>query len=530
MKIYATFAVSILLMLGSVSVSASGSVADPIKEIKEIKIPNVTITEVQDVPAGVYTTPGKQAIPGLPAFIRVAFVSKPSPGSNIRSEVWLPKDNWNGRFLGTGNGGGAGNIWYGTLACGVRRGFATANTDMGTSAGVMKAVGRPEIWADFGSRSTHEMTVAAKAILEKYYKKPAHHSYFFGCSTGGQQSIVEAQRFPEDYDGIVAGGPGNNRTHLHMSFIWTNKAFNPDFGGTPISQKKMALLARLTIREMNGRDGGAPGDNFLTDPRMAKFNPKILPRCPEGSQSDSCFTPAEIAALQKMFDGPHNPRTGETIFTGLPLGGTYIEKTAVHLYAFNWAFGENYDYKTFDFDRDIDKMDSILGPSLNANNTDLSPLRKRGGKLLVYAGAFDQLCPYQDALAYYERAVKANGGLKKTQDFFRFFLIPGGGHCSGGPGLSEFGQQLALNVPQDPEHDLVAAMIAWVEHNIAPDKIIATTFHCCERADQIRMQRPVYPYPLFPHYTGGDPNKPSSYKPVKHKRGMISQPSARYTR
>ena len=261
---------------------------------------------------------------------------------------------------------------------------------------------------------------------------------------------------------------------------------------------------------------------------MVKFNPKILPLCPHGSQSDSCFTPAEIAALKKLFDGPVNPRTGETIFTGIPLGGTYIEKTAVHLYPFNWVFGENYDYTKFDFDRDIAKMDSVLGPLVNANNPDLSPLKNRGGKVLIYAGAFDQLCPYQDALNYYERAIKTNGGLKKTQDFFRFFLIPGGGHCSGGPGLSDFGQQLLLNTQLDSEHDLMTAMIDWVENKIAPDKIIATTFNCCDSINKIKMQRPVYPYPEFPHYTGGDPNKPSSYKAKTHKRGMVAEPAEIY--
>lgn len=526
MKIF--LGVTMLFLLSWIHGAGARTINDAISEIKKINLQGITISEVQDIPAGAFTTPGKKTIPDLPAFVRVAITSKPSPDSNIRIELWLPKENWNGRFLGTGNGGGAGGIVYGALASGVLRGFATANTDMGTSMGVAKAIGRPEIWADFGYRSTHEMTTASKAILEVFYKKSAHHSYFFGCSTGGHQALMEAQRFPEDYDGIVAGAPGNNRTHLHTSFIWTNKAFNPEFGGTAISQKKMALLAKLTIRSCNGKDGGAPGDNFLTDPRMCRFDPKILPQCPEDVQSDSCFTSPEIAALKKLFDGPVNPRTGETIFTGLPLGGTYIERTAIHLYLFNWVFGENYDYCKFDFDRDIAKVDSILGPLLNANNPDLTPLKKRGGKLLIYAGAFDQLCPYQDALNYYERAIKANHGLKQTQDFFRFFLVPGMGHCSGGPGLSDFGQQLSLNVQQDREHDLMTAMIEWVEKKTPPDKIIATTFNCCDSINKIRLQRPVFPYPKFPHYTGGDSNNPLNYKGINHRRGGVAEPGSIY--
>ena len=210
--------------------------------IKTIKLPGVTITEVQDVLSGNFTLPVEKTITNLPAFIRVAFTSRPTIESNIQSEIWLPKENWNGRFLGTGNGGGGGSIGYGSLASGILRGFATANTNMGTSAGVIEAVSHPEIWADFGYRATHEMTVTSKVILQTYYNKSAQFSYFINCSTGGQQALMEAQRYPNDYNGIIAGAPANNRTHLHASFIWNVKANTRITGEKIISQKKWSYF------------------------------------------------------------------------------------------------------------------------------------------------------------------------------------------------------------------------------------------------------------------------------------------------
>jgi len=522
------YIMSYLLLLLFVSAVNAQTTDDAISRIKFINLTGVTITDVEEVTSGSFILPGKKMITGLPGFVRVALVSKPSPKSNIRIEVWLPKENWNGRFLGTGNGGEAGGIVYSALASGVMRGFATANTNLGTAPGTDKAIGNREIWAHFGHRATHEMTVASKAIVEVFYRKPAHHSYFIGCSTGGHQGLMEAQRYPDDYDGIIAGSPGNNRTHLHALFVWNLKAVNPGIGGTAISQQKMALLSRLTIQNSRRNEGGAPDDKFLTDPRMCKFNPEILPQCPDTRQNDSCFTGKEISALKQLFDGPVNPVTGERIYTGLPLGGSYLVSTLGSLYILKWVFGNDFDYTKFDFNRDMARLDSAIAPVVNANNPDLGRVKKRGGKILMYAGAFDQHVPYQDALNYYERVVKVQRGLRQTQDFFRFFIVPGMAHCSGGPGLTDLGQSLSMNVKQDREHDLMTAMVDWVEHEIAPDKMIATTFNCCDTVNRVQMQRPVFPYPKFAHYVGGDPAKESSYTGKRHKRGGVDKPAAVY--
>ncbi|MFD1140377.1 tannase/feruloyl esterase family alpha/beta hydrolase [Larkinella insperata] len=504
--------------------------------------PNAIVTTAECVAVGAFRIPGSNhVVPDLPAFCRVAATLKPVPESNIHIEVWLPSTGWNGRFLGTGNGGGAGNIGYSALINGLKRGFATANTDMGTAPTANEAVGHPERWVDFGHRATHEMTVTGKAITQAYYRKPFHHAYFAGCSTGGQQALMEAQRYPEDYDGILAGAPANNRTHLHTGFVWNLKVTNQFPGGAFLPKEKLTLITNAVLKACAGKDGGAPGDNFLTDPRACRFDPETLPRCPDGVDDGTCLTAAQRTALQKIYAGPTNPRTGERLYTPIPLGSEAIAsglemqqnpKQAPNslFYQYKWVFGPNFDYASFDFDRDQDKMDSVLAPILNANDPDLRPLKKRGGKLLMYAGTADPLVPYQDALAYYERVVKAQGGLKPTQEFFRFFLIPGMAHCGGGPGLNDCGQNLALNVPQDRAHDVLTALINWVEQGTGPDQLVATAYQNELPANGVRFRRPVYPYPKLPRYIKGDPNLPTSYRGVAYPKRTVLTPAGKYLR
>jgi feruloyl esterase len=481
-----------------------------LQQINAMNLAGLTITEIDDIPSGTFKAPNGEIKTHLPAFVRIAFTSKPTPESNIRIELWLPKDTWNGRFLGTGNGGGAGRINYSNLSSGIMQGFATANTDMGTSPNADQILDYPERWADFGYRSTNVMTVLSKAILEMYYQKSVQYSYFEGCSTGGEQALMEAQRFPEDYNGIIAGAPANNRTHLHTSFVWNLIATNQGKNTALISPKKMQLLSGLLLQKYRGTDGGAPGDNFLTDPRVCNFDPEMLPKCTESGNTDSCFSNEEIEVFKRLYAGTTNLRTGERIYAPLPMGGTSLDITpsASHSYLFKWVFGKDFDYTKFNFDTDMAKVDSILAPILNANNPDLSALKNRGGKLLMYMGTADQLVPYPDAINYYERVIEAQGGLRQTQDFFRFYLIPGMAHCGGGPGLNDMGSKLNI-------------MLNWVEKGIAPDEIMATAFNCCDTINKVRLRRPVYPYPKFPAYRGGDPALPSSFSSIDHPRGGV---------
>jgi len=512
----------------------------PCRKVAAMTFPGATITASDCVTSGYFTPPGStQPIEKLPAFCRIAATLKPTSDSNIRIELWLPLTGWNERFMGTGNGGLGGGIAYGSLAGGLKRGFATANTDMGTAGGADAMIGHPEKWADFGHRATHEMTVTAKAILKTYYGKAAKHSYFVGCSTGGQQALMEAQRYPDDYDGILAGAPANNRTHLHTGFVWNHKATNQFSGSALLPAGKTDFINNAILKACAGKDGGAPGDNFLTDPRTCRFNLETLPKCPDGTNEATCITKPQLAALKMIYTGPINPRTGEQIYTPLPFGSenssTGIDyhqnpkqMPLAHFYQQRWLMGADFTFANFDFDEDQDRLDSLLAPVLNANNPDLEPLKKRGGKILMYSGTADAIVPFQDAVNYYERVVKAQGGLKQTQRFFRFFLIPGMGHCGGGPGLTDCGQSLSTNVPQDKDHDVLTALINWVENEKAPDKIIATAFTNGDVKKGIRFQRPLFPYPKIPTYSKGDVNLPASYKGVIYRERQVLRPAERY--
>ncbi len=514
-----------------------------LEAVTELSLPGVTLTQAETVPAGSFKVPyDGRVLADLPAFCRIAATLKPAAGSSIRIEVWLPREHWNGRFLGTGNGGGAGMIVYAALAAGLKLGYATANTDLGTAPDAEVAGQRPDCWADFGYRATHEMTTAAKAMLTAFYGRPARHTYFVGGSTGGQQALSEAQRYPEDYDGIIAGAPGNNRTHLHTMFVWNWQAVRAT-PGSALSADALDRFTRAVVRARSPNDGGAPGDDFLTDPRLDHFDPaRILAGTPGVADRDS-LTAAQVAALQKIYAGPTNPRTGERIHCPPPLGAALESERSIgpaaqpeipeppsRFYPFRWALGPTFDYAKFDFDRDLAQMDAKLADLLNANNPDLSGLRRRGGKLLMYTGTADATCPFEDTVNYYERVVRAQGGLAATQTFFRYFLVPGMAHVSGGAGLNDFGQRLALNVPQDSDHDALLALVKWVEQGVAPDRIVATAFKGGEAANGIRFQRPIYPYPKFAHYRSGDVNAPDSYEGVDHVRGEVLAPAAVYLR
>lgn len=512
------------------------------ESLQGVPIAGGTIISAQSIPAGDYTPPGQTvAKTALPAFCRVLAAMTPTPDSRINVEVWLPNENWNGRFLGTGSGGGAGVLRYDTgLAEGLKRGFATAFHDLGTAPNINTTVGHPEKWVDFGHRSNHQMTLAGKALVNAYYKSPPRYSYFEGCSTGGQQALTIAQRYPSDYNGIIAGAPANNRTHLHTMFLWNYNALNAP--GAKLTPAKLSMVTSKVVAACAGKDGGHPSDPFLTDPRQCNFDPDTLPKCTAGD-ADDCLTSPQLTALKKAYSGPVNPRTGERIYGGMHVGAESVNLglaaqgnpatwPAQQFYPYYWVFGTGFDPAAFDFDRDMDTVDARLAPILNANSADLSAFRANGGKLIMYTGSSDPAVPMHDAINYYERVVQDQGGdLAATQQSFRYYIVPGMGHCAqqvGGSGVGHFGQPYSAFIAPDESHDVLLKMVSWVEKAQPPEEIIATRYTTNTSPSQVALERPICVYPKVPTYVSGDPTKASSFLCKEAARGNVPAPADRY--
>ena len=512
--------------------------------LNQLKLADVLSITAEEVAAGQLQPPVGTMITGLPRFCRVRIVSRASPESNINTEIWIPETGWNGRFLGTGNGGGGGKIYFSALRAGLKRGFATANTDMGTSPNADKAVGFPDKWADFGYRATHQMTVLSKAVVSSYFGFPARYSYFWGNSTGGQQAMSEAERYPGDYNGIVAGAPPINRTHLHSEFLWNYQATHKVEGKSELPLETITQLDKAIVAACAGHDGGAPTDDFLTDPRACKFDPASMPSC-DSTRTSGCLTAPQLAALKMIYAGPTNPNTGERIYAPIPFGseasklglefqeGTPTMKTL--LYPFLWAFGSDFNPLTFDFNKDETTLDQKLAAVVNANDPDLTAFQRAGDKLIMFTGTADPIVPFPDEINYYERVVDfqkrhpppraPSDPLLATQDFFLYYLVPGMGHGGGGPGVNSIGQQIGAE-----DNDLLHAVELWVEHNSPPNEIPGVGWNDAIYSKGERLRRNVCPYPAFPTYVSGDPGKASSFKCEAHARGEVAVPAARYLR
>jgi len=485
---------------------------------------------------GAFRSPDKAQLPALPSFCRVVILSASEPGSRIVSELWLPLGAaWNGKLLGTGNGGFAGAIRYNVLAGGVKRGFAVANSDMGTAPAHSAAIwyeagnGQPVMIRDWGHRATHLMTVAAKEIVRRYYGKAQRHAYFFGCSTGGHQGLSEAQRYPGDYDGILAGAPGHNRTHLHAAFNYNfQKAQATKARELPAA--KANLFRTAALAHCGGKDGGAPGEPFLNAPIACRFDPARL-ACKSGQEASSCLTAGDVTILQSFFAGARNPRTGERIYFPFLPGS---ETQAAPLFGnpqslasrapgdlASWATDGVAASDRFDFDRDLDRLDATWGADINALDPDLSLFSGRGGKLILYHGWEDGVVSPLDSVAYFE-AVR--GGPLKRDRFARLYMVPGMGHCTGGPGP----RPLTLeDMPDDdfPDDELLAVLDRWVEGNVPPAVLTAYAFE----EGELRATRPLCAYPAVPRYMGtGSPEKAASFACVRAAPLAFEHPSPRY--
>lgn len=533
-----SFVVALLLacMVGIVSPKAQQGLAPSAQPSACSALANRTfdygtaITSASVVTSGTVEISTTAAARNLPSFCRVQGVSRPSADSDIRFEVWLPEPAaWNRKFMSTGEGGFAGQLNYqrngndAAMDEHLRRGYATASTDTGHRSGEQWwAIDHPEKAADYLYRAKHVTTVAAKAIVAAYYGQPAAHSYFSSCSNGGRQGLIEAQRYPDDFNGFIIGAPWNFQSHSNAGFVWNAQALAAP--GARIPAEKLPAITAAVIAACDRNDGLA--DGVIADPQHCSFDPRSL-TC-KGADGDHCLTPPQAAALQKIYDGPRNPRTRESIFPGFARGsesgwtGMVRPTTAASgllVYFSNIVYrNPEWDLGTFNFDGDMTHTDETVGKLGNATSTDYAAAIRRGVKIIQYHGWNDQTLQPVYSPQYYEQVAKANGGLEKTQEFYRLFMVPGMAHCSGGIGASNFGgvgQQLPP--VRDAAHDLQTALEQWVERGVAPAQFIGTKFTDNEAATRtIEHTRPICLYPAVPRYKGtGNPNDAASFACVR---------------
>ena len=459
---------------------------DRLATLKALQIDAATITQVERDIASPRTI--------------VKLVLRPAKGSNINVEVSLPDaEKWNGRFVGLGNGGAAGKINSGSLAGPSAAGYAVATTDMGTAPNPDSGVGNREVWKDFGFRATHLMTVVGKQIARTYYGKEPEFSYFSGGSTGGQQALQEAQRYPEDYDGILAAVPAHCRTPLHAYFLWNDQILKK----CPFSKTQEASVVGAANEYLTKREIPLSAGKFVSDPRCSPQDIEAVITL--ARQKDTTLTDEHAAALRKLFDGPRHAVTGERIFNGIPLGSS-LEAAHGHLYLFKWVFGPNKPLEEINFGADIDAYTAGLAPYLNAENPDLTAFEKRGGKLIATTGAADSVVPCHATIDYYERVIERCGGLEKVQSFFRLYLIPGMAH-GGGPGVN-----------QPPS--LLETVRAWREQGATPGTLIGRRVVDGKK----EWELPLQPYPLKTGWNAAD----STFQPEEGSRGGVERVAERF--
>jgi len=502
--------------LGCVVLASSASAAT-CESLRSVSIPNVTITTAEVVMPAATTSrggggargagapaaaapaqgapnaprAGGAAGPPLPEYCRVVLVLKPSSDSNINSELWLPTTTWNGKFMAVGNGGFGGSIkGLNEMRNVIRLGYATAGNDTGHSAADgpsgMFALGHPEKIVDFAYRAMHEMTATSKKLINEFYGRPQQFAYYKGCSTGGRQGVMAAQRYPEDFDGIIAGALANRHIQMHTAGAarGIHLARNPD---QQLTQAKADLVNKLVMDTCDTYKEG-----FLNNPRACQVDFKKL-ACAPGADNDSCLTTAQLKTVDMFYNGLKNSK-GELIFSGQALGNP-IGAQRGNIPAIGsgtdtvriWGFqNPNYDWSTFDLDRDMPVINSKVA-FVDAVDPDLSKFKARGGKLLLYAGWGDTGITPENTVLYYESVLNKMG--RNQGDFTRLFLMPGMAHCGGGNGPNTF--------------DSIGALEQWREKGTTPTQLMGFN-------PTSGLTRPICSYPQYAKYKGSGNMKDAS--------------------
>jgi feruloyl esterase len=535
-----------------VGLHAAPAPPDKCADLKSVfSRPNTIITSSETVAAGTLNLQNRQVggletrtppVTGLPTFCRVIGILTPTSDSKIGIEVWMPTSTWNGKLQAIGNHALGGIYYYGDMGTELKKGFAVAATDTGHTGrdDTSWALGHPEKIVDYAWRAVHEMTVAAKTIIATFYGSNPRFSYFNGCSTGGRQALKAAQKFPDDYDGILSGGGFHYWTHIGLAELWKIQVMLKDGVDSPsyLPPDKYPLIMNAAMAHCSSLKA-VQTDNFLNNAGRCDWNPKTLV-CKAGQDPNTCITAAQADALEKIYAPLRNPRTKAQIYPGATTVSEpdWAEEAARLASSSNGLTADaprslesilfnrpDWNWRTVNFDSDVALADETdaNGPQINAIDPDLSKFQQHGGKLIEYQGWLDSTAaPY--SIENYENVIgvmgkqigKSGEALKATQDFYRLFLVPGLGHCRGGPGPNAFGAPTHPAVPSDSQHDIVNALVEWVEHGKAPKQVIATKYVKDDPKQGIVMQRPVCPYPEEARYKGsGSTSDAKSFECVK---------------
>jgi feruloyl esterase len=467
---------------------------DACSSLTSLTLQATKVTLARRVNAGAFSPPSPDESRPTPievpaAICRVALTLTPSKDSDIKVEVWMPAAGWNGKFMAVGNGAFNGTINYAGMAAAIRRGYAVASTDTGhTGGGAEWTLGHPEKVIDFGWRAVHEMTAAAKRIVAAYSKSSPRFSYWNGCSAGGRQAMMEAQRFPEDYDGIIAGAPGLDWTGRAAQANRMAKVLEANPAARLLAADRQVLHA-AALEACDALDGVK--DGLIESPNLCSFDPGVA-AC-RGSDETGCLTPAQIETARMIYTTPVNPESKRGIgglAPGSELGWTDLGWTAsaraTGLDQFRFLVFEDpkWTVRQFDFERDIVRAEERDAGTINALDPNLRPFIDRGGKLIQFHGWSDPQISPVASVEYYQRAVVSSGGLDRVLGSYRLFMAPGMGHCGGGEGPNTF--------------DALGALEQWVEHGRAPDSIVASNV----AGGAIVRTRPLCPYPQAAAYKG----------------------------
>jgi tannase/feruloyl esterase len=444
-------------------------------DLSKLALPDVKVTLAEAVPAGNYC--------------RVAATLTPTSDSDIKIEVWLPATGWNGKFQAVGNGAFSGSIAQPAMRAALARGYATGSTDTGHTGGSASfALGHPEKVIDFGWRAVHEMTMTAKKIVAAYYGAPLKFSYWNGCSAGGRQAMKEAQRFPADFDGIIAGAPGLDWTGRAAQAVRVAKTLEKNESAR-LTQPQRQRLHAAVVDACDASDGVK--DGLIENPARCKFDPGVL-LC-KGADGSACLTKEQIETVRSIYSSPVNPGSKREI-TGLAPGselgwtdlGWTASARATGLDQFRFLVFKDPDWtvQNFVFESDIVRAEETDRDTINALDPNLKPFIDRGGKLIQYHGWSDPQISPGNSTQYYARVLEALGGATRVNGSYRLFMAPGMAHCGGGEGPNTF--------------DMVTALEDWVERGKAPDRIIAS--HAT--SGTVDRTRPLCPYPQTAAYKG----------------------------